>query len=104
MFDLSDGLKEEESIGIRKSPLTPLCLPAAGSCQRRGGKGGWGREVGLSYFEIGTSFGSFSSRSFSSFSISQMEITGKNFEKRTMAKMNPAESPAIMDHSTHEGI
>jgi hypothetical protein len=39
-----------------------------------------------------------------SFSISQMEITGKNFEKRTMAKMKPAESPAIIDHSTHEGI
>jgi hypothetical protein len=46
----------------------------------------------------------FSSRSFSSFSISQMEMTGKNFEKRRMAKMNPAESPAIIDHSTHEGI
>jgi len=28
-------------------------------------------------------------------------MIGKNFVKRMRAKTNPAESPAIMDHSTH---
>jgi len=31
-------------------------------------------------------------------------MIGKNFEKKMRAKTNPAESPAIIDHSTHEGI
>ncbi len=42
-------------------------------------------------------------QSFSSFSVSQMEITGKSFEKRTKASVNPAHKPAIIDHSTQEG-
>jgi hypothetical protein len=39
-----------------------------------------------------------------SFSISQMEIMGKNLEKSTNASTNPAQRPAIIDHSIHKDI
>jgi hypothetical protein len=37
-------------------------------------------------------------------SVSQIVMTGKSLEKRTMANANPAQRPAMRDNSTHDGV